>query len=214
VPTPKVGKHTLGPGIVLLRFDTQYALASSFLRIQEHYESSRFHKRVFSLEEYMDWYAATFGGFTYYEDWSGFNVPSTAFEPFAAGRFDPLLKKERRLLRLLERERRPFYAIGIADDADLTHEVAHALFFTRPAYRRAVLAAMRGVDTSALRRRLADIGYHSSVLVDEVHAYLVAPGGVRGFQSRRFAPLRRRLRAIYRQHSAELSLPAKKPRSA
>jgi hypothetical protein len=210
VPKPSIRKHTLGDGIVLLRFDTQYALASSFLRIQEHYESSRFHKRVFSLEEYMDWYAATFGGFTYYEDWSGFNVPSTAFEPFAKGVFDPLMAKERRLLRLLERERRPFYVIGIADDADLTHEVAHALFFTRPAYRRAVIAAMRGVDTSTLRRRLADLGYHSTVLVDEVQAYLIAPGGVRGFLSRRFAPLRRQLRAIYRQHAAELTLPPKK----
>jgi len=90
----------LANDIFLLRFDTQYELASTFLRIQEHYESSRFRKRVFSLEDYMDWYAAEYGAFTYFEDWSGFNVPSTALAPFYRGEFDPLLKKEARLLAL------------------------------------------------------------------------------------------------------------------
>src|SRR4249920_176504 len=101
-------------GIFLVRFDSQYELASTFLRIQEHYESSRFRGRVFTLEQYMDWYAARFGAFTYFEDWSGFNVPSTAFEPFYRGRFDPLLRKEARLLRRFRRfrhRRTPYYVI-------------------------------------------------------------------------------------------------------
>ncbi len=138
-------RSRIGDRIFLVRFETQYALASSFLRFQEHYESSRFRNRVFSLEQFMDWYAARSGAFTYYEDWSGFNVPSTAFAPFYQGRFDPLLEKEKRLLRLFERESTPFYVIGIAADQSLTHELAHALFFTRPAYRQAVRDAMRAV---------------------------------------------------------------------
>src|SRR5262245_51147422 len=112
--TLRMVRSTLADGIFLVRFDAQYALASTFLRFQEHYESSRFRDRVFSLEEYMDWYAGRFGAFTYFEDWSGFNVPSSALEPFYQGRFDPLLRKERRLLALFARARRPFYVIGIA----------------------------------------------------------------------------------------------------
>jgi hypothetical protein len=142
-------RSRIGDRIFLVRFETQYALASSFLRFQEHYESSRFRNRVFSLEQFMDWYAARSGAFTYYEDWSGFNVPSTAFAPFYQGRFDPLLEKEKRLLRLFERESTPFYVIGVAADQGLTHELAHALFFTRPAYRRAVRDAMRPYTTAA-----------------------------------------------------------------
>ena len=168
-------KSTIAEGVFLARFDTQYALASTFIRIQEHYESSRFRNRVFSLEQFMDWYAGRFGAFTYFEDWSGFNVPSTALEPFYAGEFDPLLEKEQRFLRLFESERRPFYVIGLSDDDDLKHELAHALFFTRPDYRKAVRAAIREHDTSALEKRLAAMGYHRSVLADEVNAYLVAP---------------------------------------
>jgi hypothetical protein len=74
----KIVKYKVADAIYLLRFETQYEITSSFLRIQEHYESPHFSGRVFTLEEFMDWYAAEYGAFTYLEDWSGFNVPSTA----------------------------------------------------------------------------------------------------------------------------------------
>ena len=194
-------------GIFVVRFESQYELASTFLRIQEHYESSRFRNRVFSLELYMDWYAAEFGAFTYFQDWGAFNVPSTAFEPFYRGLFDPLLRKEKRLLGRFRGERPPYYVIGITSDADLRHELAHALFFTRPAYRAAALSAIHGYDTTSLRKRLAAMGYHRYVLTDEVHAYLVAPEGSLGRGTGRLAPLQKALQALFRRHAAELSLP-------
>lgn len=197
----------LADGIFLLRFDRQYTLASTFLRFQEHYESSRFRNRVFTLEDYMDWYAKRFGAFTYYEDWSGFNVPSTALAAFYEGKFDPLTRKEQRLLRLFRRVRRPFYVIGIASDTELTHELAHALFFTRPEYRAAVLRAMRGHDTSAIRTQLAALGYHARVLTDEVHAYLVDSGEARVPAA--LVPLQRTLRRIFRRHAAGMPIARK-----
>ena len=203
----------LAHDILLLRFDTQYELASTFLRFQEHYESSRFRGRLFTLEEYMDWYAKEYGAFTYLEDWSGFNVPSTAFDPFYEGRFDPLLKKEERLLRALRRERGPYYVIGIWSEQDLRHEIAHALFFTRPEYRTAVLAAMRRYDTSALARRLAKAGYHRHVLADETHAYLIAPSESLG-GTKALAPLQKELRALYRRHAPSLTRRARKRQSS
>jgi hypothetical protein len=201
----RIRKTRLADRIFLLRFDSQYALASTFLRIQEHHESPTFRNRVFTLEQYMDWYAERFGAFTYYEDWSGFNVPSAAFEPFYTRVFDPLLRKEERLLRLFRRERRPFYVIGIADEGDLQHEVAHALYFTRPEYRKEVQRAMRAYDTTSLHKRLAS-GYHRAVWADEVHAYLATPGSWLGSIPRRLHPLRRELRAIFRRHAGALGL--------
>lgn len=199
-------KTKIADGIYLVRFPTQYELACTFLRVQEHYESSRFRNRVFTLEDYMDWYASEFGAFTYFEDWSGFNVPSSAFEPFKDGQFDPLLKKEAKLLRQFRSTSGPFYVIGVASDSDLKHELAHALFFTRPDYKRAVLATMRDYDISGLEENLGRMGYHKHVLRDEAHAYLVAPAGSLG-RGRALAPLRRELQAIYRQHAVDLSLP-------
>jgi hypothetical protein len=203
----RITKNKLADGIYLLRFETQYELAATFLRVQEHYESSRFSGRIFSLEQYMDWYAARFGGFTYYEDWSGFNVPSTALEAFYKGKFEPLLQKEKRFLRLFKHERAPFYVIGVSNSAlkrDLIHELAHALFFTNGTYRQAVRAAMRGYDTSAMKRELTRLGYARHVIQDEVHAYLVAPTGELG-GSRKLSPLGKKLRALFKQHSGVLS---------
>jgi hypothetical protein len=200
-----VRKTKIADGIFVLRFATQHELASSFLRVQEHYESSRFRNVVFTLAEYKKWYAAEFGAFTYYRDWSGFNVPSTAFAPFFAGRFDPLLRKEQRLLRLFRDERSPYYVIGISSDADLKHEIAHAFFYMRPGYRNAVLAALRGYDTSGIQKWLASLGYHRHVLIDEVHAYLIAPGGSFSPASEGLAALQKELRAIYTRYVGRLS---------
>ncbi len=204
----RIRKIRLSNGIFLLKFSTQYELAATFLRFQEHAESSRFSGRTFSLEQFMDWYAGKFGNFTYFQDWAGFNVPSTALEPFRAGAFDPLLEKERRFLKLFARERRPFYVIGVGEThsrSDLAHEIAHALFFTSPEYRDAVLAGMRGYDTASLRRALSRMGYSRGVLMDEVHAYLVAGAeGVAGPAVGRLAALRRALQSIFAEHSRAL----------
>ncbi|MFB9269641.1 ABC transporter ATP-binding protein [Bradyrhizobium erythrophlei] len=207
----KIVKSRVADGIYLLRFRTQYELAATFLRIQEHYESPRFHGRVFSLEEYMDWYAAHSGNFTYYQDWSGFNVPSTALQPFFDGKFDPLSEKEKRLLRLFSRLREPFYVIGVFDDGkgsrSLTHEIAHALYFTNAAYREAVQAAIRRYDTSVLARQIAQAGYARHVIPDEMQAYIVAPSGDLGAALGPIQPLRRELRALFKRHAGGLTIP-------
>jgi len=206
----KIVKTRVGPGIYLLRFKTQYELTSTFLRVQEHYESPEFHGRVFSLEQYMDWYAARHGNFTYYQDWSGFNVPSTAFAPFHSGAFDPLTHKEKRLLGLFARLRGRFYVIGVYESrgSTLTHELAHALFFTDADYRSKVREAMRPYDTRALGRQLARAGYAQHVIEDETQAYLIAPSGKLGLASKALMPLRRKLRALFHEHAAKLSVPA------
>jgi hypothetical protein len=204
----RITKNQLAVGIYLVRFETQYELAATFLRVQEYYESPRFSRRVFSLEQYMDWYAAQYGAFTYYQDWAGFNVPSTAFRPFYEGKFDPLLEKEKRLLRLLKNLRGRFYVIGVYDSGDLTHELAHAFYFTDTIYRGAVRTAMRGYDTSALEKQLAKAGYAEHVIPDEVHAYLVSPAGKLGGRARALEPLRKELRALFKRHSAGVSVPS------
>jgi hypothetical protein len=204
----KIIKRKVGTGIYLLRFRTQYEMSATFLRIQEHYESPRFHGRIFSLEQYTDWYVAEHGKFTYYEDWAGFNVPSTALQPFYDGAFDPLSEKEKRLLRLFRNLRQKFYVIGVygSGASSLTHEIAHALYFTDAAYREAVRREIRAYDTSALAKQIVKAGYAEHVVRDEMQAYLVQPSGEIG-SSRRLAPLRRKVRALFRQHSGGLSIP-------
>ena len=210
MPEKKFAKERIADAIFLLRFESQYDLAATFLRVQEHYESRRFAGRVFTLEQFMDWYADEFGQFTYYEDWVGFNVPSTALAPFREGKFDPLLEKEKRLLQMFRHEQPPFYIIGVSSAAskgDLAHELAHALYFTDADYRRAARRAIRGHDTSAIEHELFRMGYARRVIPDEVHAYLVASDGSLFGEARSLAPLRRTLRKLFRQFAARFSIP-------
>jgi len=203
-----IRKRRVAKGVYLLRFKTQYDLTSTFLRVQEHYESPKFHGRVFTLEQYMDWYAAKHGKFSYYEDWAGFNVPSTAFQPFYEGKFDPLSEKEEQLLALFKGLKERFYVIGVYDAGarhSLRHELAHALYFIDDEYRRSVRQAMRCFDTSALARAIARAGYARHVIRDEIQAYIVEPSGELG-ASRALKPLQLKLRALFRQHSRKLKL--------
>lgn len=164
----------MAKSIYLVEAPTQYALASTFLRFQEHYESPKFRNQFFSLEEFMDWYAEKFGGFTYLTDWSGFNIPSRILKPFRNGNFDPLSKKEQHLLKLFEKVQRPFYIIGVTKPFDLPtlkHEVVHGLFYTDKVYQKKVLEEMKNLDTRNFKNVLGKKGYHTAVHEDEVNAY-------------------------------------------
>lgn len=192
--------------VFLVECDRRDELASTFLRFQEHYESPRFRGSVFTREQFVAWHVAERGAFTYGQDWSGFNVPSWALEPFYQGLFDPLEERELRLLELFRGESEPYYVIGVVGDGTavdrwtLEHELAHGLFATSAAYRRAVRACLQGEDIAALERELLSKDYCPQVLQDEVHAYLLTEPFCTRAERHRLAPLRRRLRAVFNAH--------------
>lgn len=161
--------------IYYLRFSTQHLLCSTFLRFQEHYESPEFKGKIFTLEEFMDWYAKERGLFSYYSDWAGFNVPSEVLLPFRDGYFDPLTKKEARLLELTGRIEGRFYLIAdeVSSKSVINHEFVHGLFGLNPEYANEVSAAISQHATNRFRRKLEKIGYHKDVLDDEINAYVL-----------------------------------------
>jgi len=142
------------PHVYRLHFSSHYELTMSFLRFQEYYESERYRKRVFSLDDYMEWYAKVHGEgvFTYTEDWGGFNVPSWALLGVIkdSDGIPDLNKHDRRMFTVInwvadKEEGNPFYFIGTSEeciDGDhkdtLDHEIAHALFTVNEEYRRKV----------------------------------------------------------------------------
>ena len=174
--------------IHLLIFNTQKDITSTFLRFQEHYESPKFRGKIFSLEEFKRWYIKNSprgkekGEFTYYTDWSGFNIPSYVLRPFYEGRFDPLSEQERGLLELFKNEQEPYYLIGVHRATKnlnkiLKHEIAHGLFYTDEKYRCEVLEVLKSFDVERIKEELRSTGgYHEQVLGDEVHAYSISSG--------------------------------------
>lgn len=176
------------PSIFHLHFPTRFLLTSTFLRFQEHYESPEFRGKIFTLEEYKKWYISNSpkgkesGEFTYYQDWSGFNIPGTVLEPFFEGKFNPLTEQEQKILDTFRHLRgKAFYIIGTFGNRvpidTLNHEIAHGFFSTNPHYK---VEALQITHTLAPESRQALIvylksrgGYHESVFEDEIHAYLL-----------------------------------------
>lgn len=201
--------HKVIGKIHLLTFDNRQELARTFLRFQEHYESPGFKGRVFTLDEFKQWYVKhspkgkKAGKFTYYSDWSGFNIPSPVLKRFYAGEFDPLSYKERRLLEIFADVKGEFYIIGVHRKAKdlhalVKHEMAHGLFATNMTYRRKVLATLKRFDLTGLKNNLrSKSGYHEDVLDDECHAYSLTPGKRRALIP---VELEKELNMIYRSY--------------
>ncbi|MGE0076343.1 MAG: hypothetical protein AB7S48_00635 [Bacteroidales bacterium] len=163
--------------ILLLIFENQQAITSTFLRFQEHYESPEFRGKVFTLNEFKEWYSSLKGEFSYYTDWNGFNIPSYVLKPFYEGQFNPLSEKEKMLLDLLKNFKDKFYVIGIHKNIKsvsdlLAHEVAHGLFYTDRDYHNSVTKILSEFNLNDIKTELTSKGgYHEEVLDDEVHAY-------------------------------------------
>lgn len=166
--------------ITLLRYPTQEELGKAFVRLQEHYESPQYKGKIFTLGEYRRWYADRFGAWTYYSDWSGFNMPGDNFKPFLDGLFDPLSAEETQLVELFRGKQGPFYVIGtsVGASADvLPHELCHALWATNKKYVMDVRAAIKasGISLKKIHKLLSEtLGYHQSVIEDETQAYICA----------------------------------------
>lgn len=179
----KIDHTRLTDKINLLSFETQQELTSTFLRFQEHYESPEFKGKIFTLEEFTEWYVKNSpkgietGKFTYHTDWNGFNIPSYVLKPFYDGQFEELSLSEKTLLDLFTDESEDFYIIGVHGetknlDALLEHEIAHGLFSTNSEYKEQVLAVLSQFDIESVKKELRSKGgYHEDVLDDEVHAY-------------------------------------------
>jgi len=183
----KIETEVLFPGLIHVHFDTQYEVASTFLRLQEFYESPYLdiNGKYFTLEQYMDTYAREMGNFTYTSDWSGFNVPGEIVDNFYETFKGNLLKKEQTLYSTIHRVHElnwnKYYVIASSDDGGthdspkdvMKHEIAHGMWYLNDEYNAAQRAVVHQVlkENVCIGKKLIKMGYKESVIDDEIHAY-------------------------------------------
>ena len=184
----KIKYEKIANNIYHLTLPSNWQLAKTFLRFQEHFESPKFRGKIFSLDEYKKWYILNSpigkktGKFTYYRDWGGFNIPSKVLIPFYKGKFNPLSKEEKVILKLFKNKRKKkFYIIATFKNSGrylLKHEIAHGLFYTNLKYKREVIKILKRIDQK-VKRQITNYlakyggGYHPSVWTDEIHTHIL-----------------------------------------
>ncbi len=176
-------------GILHVKAKTQYELTSTFMRVQEFYESpyGEIREVFFTHERYMD--ICAYGNkrsadneivFSYLEDWNGFNVPGDAFEKWIKVFKGNLWEKEKQLIECVKEAKttKKFYVIGTHDEAekgDIEHELSHAWYYLDSKYRKKMHKNLDKLSTLArkqIKDNLMEEGYRDTVIDDEAIAYL------------------------------------------
>lgn len=201
-------------------FDTQYLLTSSFIRVQEFYESSfpNIRGKIFDIEDYMDAYAREYGKFDYFDRILGFNIPGFIVSEFAEVYEGHMREKERFLFRFLKepvdmyiKDKHEFYVIGTiaGDNSTLNHELAHAMWGCDEAYQEEMTELLDKYARSLkkIEKGLEEDSYAPEVWEDEKQAYLATTTKRelmrRGWVSESFKHLEE-FRVVFRRHKKEL----------
>ncbi len=204
------------PRVYHLQFDSKREMASTFLRFQEYYESPNpaFRGHSFTLDQYKEWYTEQVGSFSYYTDWSGFNIPGEVLKPFEEGQFDPLSDQELGLLEAvsgISRKKR-FYLIAANDPRSMAHEMAHALWYVERTYQKKMTALLNKIPSAFKDQFLGTLrntGYCSDVIEDELQAYLMGDHMFFQWQGMDVTPYSSTIaamREVFQTHTAD-SLP-------
>jgi hypothetical protein len=178
------------PKIFHFIFSDRYLLISTFLRIQEFYESpiKKIRGNKFTVEEFMDAYAEYKGNFSYFQDWAGFNVPGNIFINFFNVYHNDIREKETKLFDLLKAnnfnfDNDKFYVIGTTSHSSLNHEIAqnheiaHALYYLNPDYKKEMNLLLEKLGKRNPRlidqavKTLSKSGYRKNVFKDELQAF-------------------------------------------
>jgi hypothetical protein len=185
----------VAPHIYCVAVEDAYDRAMLFSRYQEFYESpiKGIRNRFFTLEGLMKRYRDHYNKetFTYPEDWAGYNIPSYSLEKATEKfgdkymtEYDEIMQHivsecETKSYRLNKGTKHNWYLIGTDNfkSRTMNHEMAHALYYTNPEYKRncdALISKIKKSDYTKLNKALVGIGYlnNKKIIDDEIQAFM------------------------------------------
>ena len=175
------------PNIIAVIVPNHYDRAMLFCRAQEFYESNsdEFRCNDFDIWDYMRWYSSNNNGvFTYTSDWDGFNIPfKTLLNCYMNVKSDSPYDKtmEEIIDTILDMDNIELinaYVIGTKSEKGqlFNHEICHALYFTNEEYKKIadeITMSLPSYIRLMFKLNLTNLGYHASVINDEIQACMV-----------------------------------------
>jgi hypothetical protein len=181
------------PRIYCVTVDDDYDRAMLFCRYQEFYESpyKKFRGKPFTWMEYMRHYKTEWKKdvFTYPEDWSGYNIPSSVIDKannifYKDTEYDLIMNDIYFHCSIDSQNKNngtrcDWYLIG-ASSKDLNtmdHEIAHGMFYTNKEYKKEVVKLINNIKPThyeKLKNKLIKMGYvnDKKIIDDEINAFM------------------------------------------
>lgn len=187
------------PKIAQVVFPSDLICSITCLRFVEYYESPEFKGKIFTLGDYLYWYAKTYDDIDYFEYFVAFNFPAAILTPFRNGLFNPLSKNEAWLVECLSKISDLDYVIASSENSNrVEHELLHALVYLFPDYEKMVLGIVKKFKPIEILQELRYLGYSRFVMADEVNSYIAEPG--RCILGKPKSDLRKALREAFKRH--------------
>lgn len=170
--------------IIYFLYYSQYQVTSSFMRVQEFYESplKGIKNNYFSHETFFNTYAkANNWEMDYYSNWAGFNIPGEKIDLFKKIFHSDLWVNEKTWINKLPAFKDKFYIIATYSNQPknelklvLNHELAHSFYYLHETYKKSVDELIKSIPDKIINnayKYLTD-GYAKEVFNDEIQAIL------------------------------------------
>ena len=189
-------------GVILLVFKNAYEAGMSMCRIQEFYESpsNKTYGKYFSLEDYMDFYTKRqkCDSFDYMDSYAGYNVPGKVFIKWLDmyRKKKDVRDKELAVINAVfskgdRKKIKQSYIIAVyANDkqlnANLNHEISHAMFSFDSEYHRSCMKLIKSIRPKTMERHRKFLfkNYCRGIWNDEIQAYS-STGGYSSIRGRK-----------------------------
>lgn len=179
----KYSIREINENIIAIVVPNDYDRAMLFCRVQEFYESpnEKFRNNNFSIWNYCRWYSQKFGNgcFSYPKDFVGYNFPLiVAKKCYQINSVETPYDEEMiKIIDAVFEEGKRKYLIGVDNlkNSTFDHELAHAFYYVDINYKNSMNDITKEIskfDYSKFKNNLKSIGYCSSVLKDEIQAYM------------------------------------------
>lgn len=175
----KIVEHA--PGIIELKFKTDYDMHLGLMRFSDFYEGSKLKGQFFDHETFFRTWLEEYGNFDMFETICGYNLTDRDIRKFfQIFQEDALWDIEKQVKRILapylkSKEKFCILSCNAGDHITLNHELAHGYYYLDKEYKNQMDEDVKALSPAVWRRvraGLKELGYIDQVLMDEAQAFL------------------------------------------
>lgn len=164
--------------VYYFKYKTRREMCLAWGRIVENFETTELKNKVLSRDDIRKHWKPIIHD-DYFDYWDGFNITNKDIQSFVDVYRGLLITgamycEELTIWSKIPNPKKKYSIITAIDDSTFMHELAHALFYLIPDYKRKQLKILKDYDTEALENNLKrEMGYEDKSIKDEALAHII-----------------------------------------